>query len=790
MQHTWKKLLALVLALMLCVSLLPAAYAEGDLGVLEPVEEAEEGEEGQIEPVNGDETEPEPEPEPAEEAIAIPSSGKLPRERHTGPVAPAATGDELLETRSGTCGDNLTWTLDDSGVLTISGTGEMETYGWGDAPWYEYSDQIQSAVIKSGVTLIGSCAFYNCYAMESVSLPASLTDINSNAFSNSGLVSVTIPANVSYIGNYAFDACYSLEKISVSSSNTTFKSVSGALLTKDGTKLVRYPCAKTGSYTIPTGVTVIGNSSFDNCSISKVTIPSSVITVEDYAFYYCDYLSEVIFKGNAPSIEETSFYDVTAEVSYPLNDDTWTEDVFQNYSGSLTWLPGGIHPPVLVTDPQDYACKEGVTASFSVEAEGDSLSYQWYYQKPGSSAWTAVSSASGKKATYSLTTALRHDGYRYKCVVSNPAGSVESASATLTIMVKPTITSQPASVTVMATQKASFAVEATGGALSYKWYYRTSSTASWTAVSAASGKTATYSLTAAKRHNGYQYRCKITNPQGNVTSKTVTLTVTSPTTYRALVIGQNYDNVSSISSLYGDLDLALMEELLGGVDGALGGSFQVTSLFDASASQIQTGIQAAAQTACEDDVFVFYYSGHGVVDSSLGYYAGALCTVEGTSYSTLALPVLAEWLSAVPGKVVVLLDSCGSGAGIYQNGIELSPAERQERAISFNSAVIQAFSQVDVVSKSADVNAGEFCTSKFYVLTAASYDDTSLATSVGSLFTLGLKNAAFGSMPGDTSGDGKTSIHELYVYIEDYVNGRQATQEYPVNSGYNLFAKK
>ena len=54
---------------------------------------------------------------------------------------------------SGTCGDNLTWTLDDNSTLTISGTGKM--YDYSEAPWYTYSSSITTAIIEDGVTSIG-----------------------------------------------------------------------------------------------------------------------------------------------------------------------------------------------------------------------------------------------------------------------------------------------------------------------------------------------------------------------------------------------------------------------------------------------------------------------------------------------------------------------------------------------------------------------------------------------------------------------------------------------------------
>ena len=58
---------------------------------------------------------------------------------------------------SGTCGKNVTWTLDDNGILTISGTGEME-----NAPWKSNCDSIKNVIIEKGVTSIGRCAFEKC----------------------------------------------------------------------------------------------------------------------------------------------------------------------------------------------------------------------------------------------------------------------------------------------------------------------------------------------------------------------------------------------------------------------------------------------------------------------------------------------------------------------------------------------------------------------------------------------------------------------------------------------------
>lgn len=78
------------------------------------------------------------------------------------PVIHAAT-----ITDSGTCGDNLTWTFNDDGTLTISGTGDMEGLGL-YTPWYSSRDSIKSVIIENGVTSIGNWAFRDCSSLADV----------------------------------------------------------------------------------------------------------------------------------------------------------------------------------------------------------------------------------------------------------------------------------------------------------------------------------------------------------------------------------------------------------------------------------------------------------------------------------------------------------------------------------------------------------------------------------------------------------------------------------------------
>jgi hypothetical protein len=111
---------------------------------------------------------------------------------------------------SGTCGDNLTWTLDDSGTLTISGTGDMTNYEYPKeqyrAPWGTSS--IKKVVIKNGVTSIGNDAFYKCTNLTSIEIPNSVTSIGGDAFSNTAYYNdeSNWEDGIFYIGNYLIEA--------------------------------------------------------------------------------------------------------------------------------------------------------------------------------------------------------------------------------------------------------------------------------------------------------------------------------------------------------------------------------------------------------------------------------------------------------------------------------------------------------------------------------------------------------------------------------------------------------
>ena len=232
------------------------------------------------------------------------------------------TSVSAIYAQSGTCGDNLTWTLS-NGTLTISGTGAMADYSsYTDVPWYYDRSSIQSIVISDSVTSIGISAFRNCSSLTSVTIPNRVTSIGRSAFNGcSSLTSVTIGVSVTSIGDFAFFGCSSLTSVTINSDAivTSFYNLSnifGSQVTKyiigDNVKGIGnyafYNCSSLTSVTIPNSVTSIGYEAFRDCSsLTSITIPNGVTSIGSYAFCECSSLTSVTIPNSVTSIGHAAF---------------------------------------------------------------------------------------------------------------------------------------------------------------------------------------------------------------------------------------------------------------------------------------------------------------------------------------------------------------------------------------------------------------------------------------------------------------------------------------------------
>ena len=200
--------------------------------------------------------------------------------------------------KSGKCGDNLTWTLDSEGILTISGTGDMYDYEYKKAPWFG-DTEITKIVVNSGVTSIGACAFGGCTAHNlAVTLPDGVRSIGKYAFYNCRFLnSITLPDGVETIGDYAFGECEYLKTITL----------------PEGLKNIGdfafYWCRYLGSIKFPESLISIGRNAFEFCNtIAEIVIPDSVTSIGYYAFSYCDKLTSVVLPSGLEEIKDYTFY--------------------------------------------------------------------------------------------------------------------------------------------------------------------------------------------------------------------------------------------------------------------------------------------------------------------------------------------------------------------------------------------------------------------------------------------------------------------------------------------------
>lgn len=246
----------------------------------------------------------------------------------------------------GAQGDNLTWTLTNDWVLTISGTGEMESFGSTNAPWYSYREKITDISMEEGITTIGAYAFRDCTGLTAVTIPESVTGIWSGAFWDcTSLTKVTIPAGVTSIVQGAFSGCTSLAKVTYAGTmqqwqamdcrtpaecsdgtiwawggigwtSQTYTLIDDGLLTIQGsgnmsfyTRIPWYEFRdQITSVSLADGITSIDDNAFKDCvNLTSVTIPESVTSIGSSAFYGCTSLTSVSIPVGITYIPDSAF---------------------------------------------------------------------------------------------------------------------------------------------------------------------------------------------------------------------------------------------------------------------------------------------------------------------------------------------------------------------------------------------------------------------------------------------------------------------------------------------------
>jgi hypothetical protein len=189
-------------------------------------------------------------------------------------------------------------------------------------------------------------------------------------------------------------------------------------------------------------------------------------------------------------------------------------------SGTLTVQSA----PAILTNPASQTVVSGSSVTFTASASGYPTPTVQWQQSTNGSTYTNISGATGTSYTISAASASQN-GYRYRAVFTNAAGSATTTAATLTVQYAPSVSTNPKNTTVNAGQNATFTAAASGNpAPTVQWQVSTDGGNTFSNISGATGTTLTVSATTASQ-NGSIYRAVFTNSVGSATTGNATLTV-------------------------------------------------------------------------------------------------------------------------------------------------------------------------------------------------------------------------------------------------------------------------
>ena len=312
-----------------------------------------------------------------------------------------------------------------------------------------------------------------------------------------------------------------------------------------------------------------------------------------------------------------------------------------------------INPALMVTtQPSNTTVSASTTASFSAAASGSPVpTVQWQVSLDNGASWNNVAGAT--TATYSFTTTASKNGWKFRAVFTNAAGSATTSAATLTVATPPVVISASSNVSVNAGAVANFTAQASGTPTpSVQWQVSLDTASTWNNIAGATSST--YSFTTAATDNGKQFRAVFTNSVGSATTIPAVLSV-AQSNLLASVIG--------VGIKWGTNGSAALFDASGGT---LLPSGRTVDIPWANINQISITLNQSVSSLNPTDV--------SVTGSVAGNYGPVTVTGSGTSWTiTLAKAI------ASADKVTVVIGN--SQLTSYQRILNVLPGDVNDDSV-------------------------------------------------------------------------------------------------------------
>ncbi len=544
-------------------------------------------------------------------------------------------------------------------------------------------------------------------------------------------------------------------------------------------------------FSLPSSVADIDASAFegDTSLKGRVTLPASVQTIGSRAFAGTG-LHALVVPANCASVAGNVL--------------TGTDAAYLHIKGASTVIDGYPSGVAYVFGPAFGSA----SAYDNFYAEDTLVTLDGFYYSVTEGAAVPLCAVDGTKISGNLTIPKLVNGqpvYSVDTLIVNGCDSLSGIlvpaylekPSHLAVSTYPTMTAAAPSTTVESAdvgQTLTWTTASTGayGEVTYEWVFDTDG-AVQTFVTAEpqvdytlkTAGTCTISVTVMDE----------LGDSATATAEAFTVGSTEPV-YRALLVGNTYPG-TNMTHPGSDTDVAGMRTMLGKMTAT---PYRISTKSNLSADSMVSAIQNTFAGATANDVSLFYFSGHGTNAAGTSYHGALVGT--GTTYLTVAR--LKTVLDEIPGKKVVILDSCHSGQMIARSGEVTVVGVSKAELNSFNSKVVSAFA-----AQTRGPN--DLANSGYYVITAAhsteecitmGYDgdkDGELEKRFG-LFTYNLClgsgwNLATNvnrSLSADSDGDNAITLYEAYSYARyksQQSNPGQTAQIYPSNSSLVIWAK-